>query len=67
MTSQGNGQPVLYEVKLSEQLENTIKQLHQQVAQQGEGSSSLMRFAAFTSGFGRIPMDLGNHSFIYLH
>ena len=41
MTSQGNGEPAGYEVVVSEHVGGSIKLLHQQAAQQGEGQQFL--------------------------
>ena len=59
MTSQGNGQPVRYEVKLSKQLKDTIKQLHQQAAQQGRGHQFLDALGLIHDRLQKDPQQFG--------
>lgn len=41
MSSQGNGRPLRYDVRCSEKIKATIKQLHQQASEQGKGQQFL--------------------------
>jgi hypothetical protein len=44
MTSQGNGQPVRYDVSMSQRTRTVLKELHARAAQAGRGSEFLATF-----------------------
>jgi hypothetical protein len=63
MTSQGDGQPTLYEIRLSAHIKETIKQLHQQAAQQGRGHQFLDALRLIRDRLQRAPQQFGEPLF----
>jgi hypothetical protein len=59
MTSQGDGQPIRYEVRLAKQIKNTIQQLHHQAAQRGQGHQFLDALRLIHDRLQRDPQQFG--------
>jgi hypothetical protein len=57
MTSPGNG--LLYEVKLSNKIKETIKELHQRLAHQGKGQRFLDSLRAIHNRLQQDPTNFG--------
>jgi hypothetical protein len=63
MTSQGNGPPAVYAVKVSEQLKDTIRRLHEQAAQRGRGQQFLAALRAIHDRLRSDPLRFGEPLF----
>jgi hypothetical protein len=63
MTSQGNGQPRLYDVRLSEQIKERVKVLHAQIAARGEGKRFVAAFRQIVERLQKDPQEFGEPLF----
>jgi hypothetical protein len=59
MTSKGNGQPLWYQVVMSEQTKANLKQLHQQALQTGMGQRFLDALRQIVNQLRETPLKFG--------
>ncbi len=59
MTSQGNGQPGHYNVSVSEQLKNLIRQLYQQAIQRGQRKQFVKSLRTIHDQLQNAPVQFG--------
>lgn len=59
MMSQGNGQPVLYAVSMSQQTIDLLKQLHLEAAEGGRGTIFLSAFRQIVDRLRKDPLNFG--------
>jgi hypothetical protein len=59
MSSQGNGQPVRYEVRLSQQTKAALKQHHRRAAQAGKGQHFLASLRHIIERLRQDPLAFG--------
>jgi hypothetical protein len=60
MRSQGNGQPVRYEVRLSQQTKALLKQQHREAAEAGKGKEFLASLRHIIDRLRRDPLEFGD-------
>src|SRR5262245_38213217 len=63
MTDQGNGQPKVYDVRLSEQNRALLRKRHAEAAQRGEGKRFVSALRQIIDRLQKDPVNFGEPSF----